>query len=87
MIQKVIKHKIKGNQMQIQIYERNYRPMVKGPQEKELEQHHPVVEEPFQDVLTSSSNGLLLQRGKPKDQTENQQVQPRKNKTNNKLKT
>lgn len=81
MIRMVIKHKIKGNQMQIQIYERNYRPMVIGPQEKELEQHHLVVEEPFQDVLTSSNNGLLLQIGKPKDQTENQQVQPgRKNK-------
>lgn len=71
--------------MQIQIYERNCQPTVKGPQEKELEQHHLVVEEPFRDVLTSSNNGLLLQRGKPKDQTENQQVQPgRKDKQINK---
>lgn len=57
MIQKVTKHKIKENQMQIQIYERNYQPMVKGPQGKELELHRPIVEEPFQDVLTSSNSG------------------------------
>lgn len=76
MIQKVTKHKIKGNQMQIQIYERNCQPTVKGPQGKELELHHPIVEEPFLDVLTSSNSGLLLQRGKPEDQTGSQQVQP-----------
>lgn len=78
MIQKVTKHKIKGNQTQIQIYERNYQPMVKGPQGKELELHHPVVEEPFRDALTSSSSGSLLQTGKPEGQTENQQAQPKK---------
>lgn len=76
MIQKVAKHMIKGNQMQIQIYEHNYQPKVKGPQGKELELHLLIAEEPYQDVLTSSSSGSLLQIGKREGQTGNQPAQP-----------